>query len=155
MISIRNLIPADIPVIAAWLPDLPLMVRYGMSAERTRQNLSAALATGDLLLTADSGDLQACGLAWCMPRGMFGRSPYLRLLAVRAGLSGGGIGSALLQALEERLIGQHNWLFLLVTEDNVAAQRFYARHGYGQIGAISGYVLPEVVECLFAKRLTQ
>ncbi|MFQ3534468.1 MAG: GNAT family N-acetyltransferase [Aggregatilineales bacterium] len=154
MTIIRPMATTDVLVVAEWLPHLPLMQRYSMSAERTSQHLSGALARGDILLTADALGVQACGLAWCMPQGMFGRSPYLRLLAVKAGMTSGGIGSALLTVLEGMLVGQHAWLFLLVTEDNVPAQRFYLRHGYQQVGAISGYLLPAVVECLFTKRLT-
>lgn len=155
MTVVRALNAADIPIIATWLPQIPLMQRYGVSAEQIAKQLSSAHAENDLLLTADSLGVQACGLAWCIPRGMFGRSPYLRLLAVKEGMTDSGIGSALLEFLEELLAKQHSWLFLLVTASNVAAQRFYTRHGYQQIGAISGYVLPDVVECLFTKRLTQ
>ncbi len=155
MAAIRLLTLEDIPIIAAWLPEVPLMQRYGMTLERTLANLSAAHAADDLLLTADLPNEPACGLAWCLPHGMFGRSPYLRLLAVKNGVTGSGVGAALLSALEDRLATQHDWLFLLVTDSNTAAQRFYARHGYQQVGAVGGYVLPEVVEYLFAKQLSQ
>ena len=57
--------------------------------------------------------------------------------------------NALLKSLEEP---PPNALFLLVSDFNVDAQRFYQRHGYTQIGAIAGYVVPEVVELLFWKR---
>ncbi|MCE7948901.1 MAG: GNAT family N-acetyltransferase [Chloroflexi bacterium CFX4] len=155
MAVIRSLTLEDIPIIAAWLPEVSLMQRYGMTAERTRSRLTEAHAANDLLLTADLPNETACGLAWCLPHGMFGRSPYLRLLVVKNGITGGGVGAALLSALEDRLAVGHGWLFLLVTDSNTAAQRFYTRHGYRQVGAIGGYVLPGVVEYLFAKQLSQ
>lgn len=155
MAVIRSLALEDIPVIAAWLPAVPLMQRYGMTAERTHSRLREARAANDLLLTADLPNEPTCGLAWCLPHGMFGRSPYLRLLVVKNGITGSGVGAALLSALEDRLAVGHSWLFLLVTDSNTAAQRFYRRHGYAQVGAVSGYVLPEVVEYLFAKQLSQ
>jgi hypothetical protein len=43
-------------------------------------------------------------------------------------------------------------LFLLVSDFNHDAQRFYQRQGYQQIGAIPGYVLPDVSELIFRKR---
>jgi ribosomal protein S18 acetylase RimI-like enzyme len=88
-----------------------------------------------------------------IPRGAFGRSPYLRLIGVRADMAGSGIGARLLDAMEARAAEVADDLFLLVSDFNEGAQRFYRRQGYVQIGAIPGYVLPEVSELVFRKRL--
>ena len=155
-IAIRALRTDDIPTVALWVADMPLWQRYGLTTARARRLLSGGLAADDVLLVADvpAPEGTACGLAWCLPRGAFGRSPYLRLLGVRADFSGRGIGGALLEALEHRLAGAAGELFLLVSDFNVAAQAFYRRHGYTQIGAIADYVLPQVAELIFWKRLS-
>ncbi len=88
-----------------------------------------------------------------MPRGAFGRSPYLRLIGVRPDCTDLGIGAALLAAVEDQARAISNDVFLLVSDFNADAQRFYRRHGYEQIGAIPGYVLPDVTEFLMRKRL--
>ena len=61
------------------------------------------------------------------------------------------MGAALLQEVEARATSSD--LFLLVSHFNEGAQRFYRRMGYEQIGAIPGYVLPDVTELIFRKVL--
>lgn len=147
--NIRPLNAEDVTVVAAWVVTIPLWQRYGASADVLAQRLLMALDT-DLILTADTDD-QAVGLAWCVPKGGFGRSAYLRMLGVRPDQAGAGVGAALLSALEAT-VASHD-LFLLTSDFNVDAQRFYQRQGYEQIGAIPGYVLPDVTELIYRKRL--
>lgn len=147
--NIRPLNAEDVTVVAAWVVTIPLWQRYGASAEVLAQRLLMALDT-DLILTADTDD-QAVGLAWCVPQGGFGRSAYLKMLGVRPDQAGTGVGAALLSALEAT-VASHD-LFLLTSDFNVDAQRFYQRQGYEQIGAIPGYVLPDVTELIYRKRL--
>ena len=151
-IAIRSTTTADVPLLSAWLVKLPLMQRYGQTLERASTHFKIALERGDWLLTAD-GESPACGFAWVMPRGTFGRSPYLRLIGVRLEMEGRGIGARLLDAMERKAADIADDLFLLVSDFNVDAQRFYQRRGYEQIGALPDYVLPEVSELLFRKCL--
>jgi hypothetical protein len=44
-------------------------------------------------------------------------------------------------------------VFLLVTDSNSSAQRFYRRLGYTHIGAIPDYVVPGITELIFFKKL--
>lgn len=156
-VTVRPLHARDIPAVAGWIAATPLWQRYRFSAPQAEASLARALAQADILLVADverEGG-QACGLAWCLPAGAFGRSPYLRILGVRAGLTGLGIGAALLDRLEQVAAERASDLFLLVSDFNQAARRFYQRQGYRQVGAIPGYVLPDVTELIFWKRLRQ
>jgi ribosomal protein S18 acetylase RimI-like enzyme len=153
MITIRPMQPQDFEPVAAWIPLAPLWQRYGLTAERARDRLAQALAQGDILLAADLPDHPACGFAWVVPDGAFNRSAYLCLIGVHPNRSGAGIGSALLDGAEAAARVHSRELFLLVSDFNTAAQRFYRRHGYEQIGAIPGYVLPDVAELLFWKQL--
>lgn len=150
-VSVRPMTPQDAPLIAAWIEAVPLWQRYGLTAAVTRQRLEQALTDGDRLLTADCGAARACGVAWVVGRGAFGRSAYLRMIGVRPDSAGSGIGAALLAGAEAAAGDQ---LFLLVSDFNVDAQRFYQRHGYTQIGAVPGFVLPDVTELIMWKRLS-
>lgn len=150
---IRPLQAADIPVVAAWIAQTPLWQRYGITAATAHANLARGLARDDLLLVADTPDAAACGLAWCLHDGMFGRSPYLKQLGVQPGITGFGVGTALLDAAEAACRAAADALFLLVSDFNHAAQHFYQRQGYRQIGALDAYVLPDVAELLYWKRL--
>lgn len=152
MTSIRPLTASDIPTIADWIAAIPLWQRYDYSASRAAEGLEHALARNDLLLTADCDGASACGLVWCMPRGVFGRSMYLRLLGVREDFHGAGLGAGLLDAAEQAAARSHD-MILLVSDFNHGAQRFYERQGYRQVGALPGYVLPDVTELIYRKRL--
>lgn len=150
---IRAMTLDDAPLLAAWMVETPLWQRYQLTADRAVENFKAGLARGDWLFTADS-ELPACGFAWVLPGGAFGRSPYLRLIGVHPQMIGAGIGAKLLHTVEQRTLEIAQDLFLLVSDFNLEAQRFYQRQGYTQIGAIPGYVLPDVTELIFRKRLS-
>ena len=148
----------DIAVIAGWIARLPLWQRYQLTESRAERTLQAGLQAGDLLLVIDGmrddglSD-SACGLVWVIRRGAFGRSPYLRLLGVKDGHAGQGLGAALLAHAERIVYEDADHLFLLVSDFNTSAQRFYQRQGYCQVGALPGYVLPDVAELLYWKPL--
>jgi len=144
----------DIATIVNWLVLVPLWQRYHVSIATVQAQFEEGLRQQDIMLVSDSGsDARACGFTWCLPRGAFGLSAYLRLIGVRQDQAKLGIGSALLVQTERMAADRSRDLFLLVSDFNVDAQRFYRRHGYEQIGQISGYVLPDVAELIFRKKL--
>ncbi|MBX3080772.1 MAG: GNAT family N-acetyltransferase [Anaerolineae bacterium] len=151
-LTIRPMTSEDFAPLATWMVTVPLWQRYGLTAERAVINFAKAAEQGEVLVTAD-GDVPCCGFAWAIPKGAFGRSAYLRLIGVRPDYAGAGVGSRLLTYVEEAVLQYSSELFLLVSDFNHEAQRFYQRHGYTQVGAIDGYVLPDVVELLFWRRL--
>jgi len=152
---IRPMEPADIPVVVDWMLATPLWQRYRLTEAGTRAGFERALAGGDLLLVADLDEPagRACGLAWCLRQGMFGRSAYLRILGVRGEFAGRGLGAVLLDRAEASLDEATDALFLLVSDFNADARRFYERQGYVRVGALPAYVLPDVTELLYWKRL--
>lgn len=150
--SIRPMIPSDFPLLAAWMVETPLWQRYHLTTAKAILQFEEGLERGDWLITAD-GKSPACGFGWGIPRGTFGRSPYLRLIGVRPDLTGSGLGALLLGEIERRAAEVASDLFLLVSDFNEGAQRFYKKHGFEAIGAIPGYVLPDVTELIFRKTL--
>ena len=149
--KIRLMQPNDVAVIAHWMVELPLWQRYGVTEAAASAQFNEALERGsDLLLVAEvQADVR--GFAQCLRGGAFGRSDYLRLIGVRSDCVGQGIGAALLTEVEAQT--RSHDLFLLTSDFNEGAQRFYRRMGYEQIGAIPGYVVPDVTELIFRKRL--
>ena len=150
----RSMTMEDIPLVVEWMVSIPLWQRYQVSAPAAHTRFEQGLQQGDILLVSDwGGENRAVGFTWCLPEGAFGLSAYIRLIGVRPDHAGHGIGAALL-AETEQLAGEFaKDMFLLVSDFNVDAQRFYQRHGYTQVGAIPGYVLPDVTELVFRKRL--
>jgi len=151
-VTIRPLQPGEGERLAEALARLPLLQRYGRDAAALTGDLGAALARGDrLLVAAEGADLR--GVAWFLPAGTFGLGGYLRLIAVAPGSQGAGVGAALLAAFEAEAAAASRHAFLLVSDFNEGAQRFYERHGYARCGALPGLVLPDVAEIVYWKRL--
>lgn len=142
----------DIAPLSQWMVTIPLWQRYNLTIERAALQFRTALDRNDVLLVLDEPE-RNCGFAWVMPDAAFGRSAYLRLFGVHPNYANRGLGATLLQAVEQRVSGFSKDLFLLAADFNTAAQNFYRKQGYEQIGSISGYVLPEVSEYIFRKRL--
>jgi ribosomal protein S18 acetylase RimI-like enzyme len=150
--TIRPLAHADVGGLAAGLARLPLMQRYGRDAAALARDLDAALARGDGLHVSDAG-AGPTGVAWFDPAGAFGVGGYLRLIAVVPGAERRGIGAALLAAFEHATASRCRHAFLLVSDFNADAQRFYDRQGYRRIGVLPALVRPDVDEWLYWKRL--
>jgi len=126
--------------------------RYRYLPDRAAADLRRAIEAGDLVL-GTIGD-QLLGVAWVMPTAGFGRAPYLKLLAVSPAAQAAGIGGQLLEATLEhfRARGATRY-FLLVSDFNEGAQRFYQRHGFVQVGALPDFVLPGVSELVYLRPL--
>ena len=150
--TIRPLQPGEVAALAGDLARLPLLRTYGRGAAALAADLGAALARGDRLLAAAEGSAVR-GLAWFLPGGTFALGGYLKLIAVAPGSEGKGVGAALLAAFEAEVAASSRHAFLLVSDFNEGAQRFYERHGYARCGALPGLVLPGVAELVYWKRL--
>jgi ribosomal protein S18 acetylase RimI-like enzyme len=151
-VKIRPLTPAEIPALATELASLSLMVRYGRDAAALGRALEAALRRGESLVVAEE-DGALHGLAWFLPSGTLALGGYLRLIAVVPGGAGRGTGLALLRAFEAETARHAPHAFLLVSDFNEGAIRFYEREGYARVGPLPGLVLPDVAELLYWKRL--
>lgn len=149
--SIRPLTLADVAPLSTALAALPLLQRYGRTAEALACDLESRATRSESVLVLDDGQVR--GLAWFTTEGTLGGGGYLRLLAVAAPTQRRGVGAQLLGAFEAAVAAQSRHAFLLVSDFNAGAQRFYERHGYGQIGTIPAKVLPDVDELIYWKRL--
>ena len=152
--TVRELTDADLHPLCARVAPLPLLARYGHTADRLVDTLRAGLASGDRILVYDAGH-GAEGLAWHAVNGTLGVGGYLRLIAVAPWAHNTGAGTTLLNAFEASVRTHARHAFLLVSDFNQDARRFYLRHGYQHIGALPELVLPGVAELIFWKRLAQ
>lgn len=156
--ELRPAVATDVPALAEGLAALPLLQRYGRGAAHLERDLTAALGRGDGLLVAVAPGAPAevarpLGLAWFTHQGTLGLGGYLRLMAVLPGAQARGVGAALLGAFEAEVAARSAHGFLLCSDFNAPAQRFYERHGWQRCGALPGLVLPEVAELIYWKRL--
>jgi len=77
------------------------------------------------------------------------------LIGVQGDARGAGVGRALMAQAEGALFARSADVFLLVSDFNEAAQAFYQRLGYEQVGIIPGYIVQGVAELVFCKRKRQ
>ncbi|MCI0714093.1 MAG: GNAT family N-acetyltransferase [Chloroflexi bacterium] len=152
MVKVRPMLMSDLDVVAEWLTEIPLWQRYNLTRSKAQATFEKAFRQQAVLLVADTSSEHACAVAWCIPDGAFGRSAYLRMLGVRTTQSGQGIGSVLMQEVEHIASQSSEELFLLVSDFNTGAQRFYQRRGFQHIGVIPRYILPDVDENIYWKR---
>jgi GNAT superfamily N-acetyltransferase len=145
---VRPLHGRDVLACAQLVAEAPLWKRYGYGADRCAADLTAALDAGKDALFCLELAAEPVGVAWVLPRGTFGRSPYLKLIAVAERHRGRGLGASLLAAAENVGDGE---LTLLVSDFNGEAQRFYLEHGYREVGALEAFVLPGVTERILRK----
>jgi ribosomal protein S18 acetylase RimI-like enzyme len=150
-VSVRRAVSSELPLLAKALAPLPLFTRYRLSEEALRARWEAALAADEPLLIAAEGE-ELLGLCSFLPQGAFAMGAYLRTLAVVPGAQGRGVGARLLEGFEQACQASRGGCFLLVSDFNAGAQRFYARHGYNEVGRLSGLVVPDVTELVYWKR---
>lgn len=148
--AVRPARAEDFPPLSRELAALPLFQRYGSTPEQFESSWGKALEAGEGLWVAERGGVPE-GLCWFLQRGAFGRGAYLRTLALSQRAQGGGVGQALLDVYERETASAPGGWFLLVSDFNGGAQRFYARSGYHQVGRLDGFVVPDVAELLFWK----
>jgi ribosomal protein S18 acetylase RimI-like enzyme len=149
--NIRPLLPDAIPALARLMAGDPLWQRYGVTEAGAARRLADGLAAGATIAVAELEGAPA-GFIWYVERGAFNRSGYIMLIGVEPWVRGRGVGRALMEHAETVLFAGAHDVFLLVSDFNVAAQAFYRRLGYQQVGAIPGYVVDGVTELVFWKR---
>jgi GNAT superfamily N-acetyltransferase len=145
-------VPTDVDALAAAISALPLMQRYGRDQAALAADFRAAYERGESLFVWDPGQ-GAEGVLWFFPTGTFAMGGYLRLIAMAPGSSSQGAGAKLLAEFEAQVSASSRHAFLLVSDFNVDAHRFYEKHGYTKVGALPKLVRPDVDELVYWKRL--
>jgi ribosomal protein S18 acetylase RimI-like enzyme len=149
-LTIRPLAPADIADIARWVAATPLWQRYNVTETSFAERLANGLANGATIFVATRAN-DVLGFVWLVARGAFNRSAYIQLIGIRPDARASGVGRALMEFAEAHAPSRD--LFLLVSDFNTAAQKFYARLGYVQVGKLDDYVVQGISELLMWKTL--
>jgi ribosomal protein S18 acetylase RimI-like enzyme len=155
LLTIRSITLSDIRALSQLMAATPLWQRHGVTEASAARRLQTGLeggATIDVAEIESKAGRVVVGFVWYATRGIFLRSGYISLIGVYEELRGRGIGEALMQQAEQQMFAEVNEVFLLVSDFNQAAQRFYQRIGYVQVGAIPDYLTPGVTELLLMKR---
>jgi ribosomal protein S18 acetylase RimI-like enzyme len=152
MTIIRPMQVTDIQSCAEFMAQSSFFSTYGVMEKQVISWLHKAMVNPNSDLEVALVEGVVVGFSWILTKGAFGRSPYLRLLAVNDNFHRQGIGKQLMLSLENKYKMKRD-LFLLVTETNHKARSFYERLGYQYIGVLENYVKKNVNECLYRKVL--
>ena len=148
---VRKMQFEDIEACARLMAESPLWQRYGVSEASAARRFEGGLAQQEQIAVAEV-DAKAAGFIWYSARGAFNLSGYVMLIGVAAEQRSRGVGRALMDHAEGALFRETQDIFLLVSDFNEDAQRFYQRLGYRPVGAIPDYILPGVAELIYHKR---
>jgi ribosomal protein S18 acetylase RimI-like enzyme len=152
-VTVRDARVDELDALAAEVVAQPLLQRYQATAAGLARQLAEAHARGDGLILVEEGG-RARGLAWFLPTGTFAAGGYLRLIALVPGVERRGLGARLLDEVERRVAAHSRWLFLLVSDWNQEARRFYAARGYREVGRLPAFVRADTDEIVTCKRLS-
>ncbi len=148
------MISADVAGCAKWIAETPLWQRYHVTEPSMGERLRKGLEGGASIFVAERAG-EAVGFIWLVERGAFARSDYVQLIGVRPGQRRRKVGRALMEFAEAKAFAEGRDVFLLVSDFNTDAQRFYQRLGYRQVGKLDDYVVPGVSELIYRKMETR
>ncbi len=154
---VRPMQPEDAIICAQWMAETPLWQRYGVTQTSAQLRFELALQHQATIAVAEReepgvGFKPILGFVWYAVRGAFERSGYIPLIGVAPGRYNQGVGAALMDYAEGQVYQQVGELFLLVSDFNKPAQRFYQRRGFIQVGVLPDYILPGISELIYYKR---
>jgi ribosomal protein S18 acetylase RimI-like enzyme len=152
---IRDMISEDIPELAGLMATTSTWIRYGTTLESASNTLQSLLEQAknpdacECIVAENDGE--AVGFIVLQHGAMFGMSSYVKLVGVRQDTRGQGCGSMLMEAAEHSALSRGPNVFLLTSDFNQQAIRFYENLGYQRVGAIKDYVVSGIDEILYRK----
>ncbi len=147
--TIRRMIKSDVDEVARIVAETGLWQRYGLDFEKARSRFFKGLENGAEIFVAElNGEI--AGFLWFVQNGAFDRSGYVELIGVKKKFRNRGIGRRLMEFAETRNVDS---IFLLVSDFNTEAQKFYRGLGYIKVGEIKDYVVQGITEFIFYKKV--
>lgn len=146
-IHFRDATPSEREWAATVMASSDPWLRLGRTIEACR----AVLGNPRVEVTVAVSDGTPSGFA-IVDRQGFAGAPYLKIIAVDGKGRGSGVGSALLERIEETYGRPARNLFLCVSSFNTRAQALYERRGFVRIGQIDDYLVDGEHEILMRKR---
>ena len=155
--SIRPIGPADTPSLVALSGSSGLfkMEELGAIQGMLDDYHATKGGSGHQILTYDEGGT-LLGIAYFAPKDFTDRVWELMMIAVDAPRHRQGIGSQMLQAVEDAVRAVNGRLLLIETSDKSSFERtrqFYRKHGYSEVARIPDYFMDGDGKASFIKRM--
>lgn len=119
---------------------------------RTLEGCRRVCHNPESVVSVAVADGRRAGFTILQPRGVIG-SPYLATIAVAPDYRGRGVGTRLIQQVEDTCRRGARHLFLCVSSFNPRAKALYERLGFRQVGELPDYLIDGASEFLMHKRL--
>jgi ribosomal protein S18 acetylase RimI-like enzyme len=123
---------------------------YSHTAEELTSFMTQGFGKGEIFVALDETN-KCLGYIWITMNGAFYGFPYCMSLAVKKDFRGRGIGTALLKYYDKIGFENSTRLFILVSDFNYRAKKFYERAGYKQVGQIPDFFKDGVSEFILVK----
>jgi ribosomal-protein-alanine N-acetyltransferase len=146
-VSITPISHEDLDAAADAIASGEIFQQYGFDQEVARETLRNA--HGKVVVARLDGAVVGVAIYWT--DGLMPAPAYLRILAVKEGVRGKGVGRALLRYIEGEAFQRGPNLFLCCTRTNVLARRFYEREGYQVVGELPDFIQQGIHEVLYRK----
>lgn len=150
-VSIQKMKISDVEKCSKIICESILGQKYGYKDEKIKNMMIDLIEKEENIYTAIV-DEDVVGLVWYDLKGAFSISPYLRLIIVDKKSKGMKVGTSLIDFYEEQCRKTNKQYFLLVSDFNVEAIKFYEKRGYEKIGLIPSFVKKEINEIIMIKR---
>jgi len=112
--------------------------------------LEELISKKQVYITKNKND-NCIGFMGVINKGCFGKFPYLSILAVKKRYRNKGIGEALVNKFEDIGFKKADRVFILVSDFNKQAQKFYRKLGYKKVGNIPDLFKNGISENLLVK----
>jgi ribosomal protein S18 acetylase RimI-like enzyme len=123
---------------------------YFPSAEKAQAFLKEGVTKGEIFVAVDKHD-NCLGYIWFTVDGTFYKFPYVLNIAIKKDVRRRGVGKKLLVFFENEGFKKASRLFLLVSDFNIEAKKFYQEMGYQEVGLIPDLIKEGVGEYLMMK----
>jgi len=144
-LSIRPIATADIELCARMMERSEPWITLGRGYESGLAMLNDASRERHAAVLGD----QVAGFVVLLMQGAL--VGYLQTICVAPERRGSGVGRALMDYAEDLVFARYANLFLMVSDFNAPAQRFYAQLGYEQVGVLRDYLVAGRSEILMRK----
>ncbi len=146
-IEISPITDEDLDAAAEAIASGDIFQQYGL--DRTTARDLIRRTPGATVVARLNGEVVGVAIFWT--DGTMPTPAYLRLLAVKDGFRGQGVGRALLRYVEGEAFRRGPNLFLCCTRTNQRARRFYEREGYRVVGQLPNFIQAGLDEVLYQK----
>jgi ribosomal protein S18 acetylase RimI-like enzyme len=149
-VGIRPFREEDIAICAELMATSTPWDRYGVTQSSAEAMFRGPRGHGARIRVATLNG-RTVGFIWFSIRGAFYYGGYIHLVGVVSAFRRRGVGQALMATAEREVFAKSRSLFLLVSDFNHAAHRFYESRGYKKVGELPDYVVDGITEYIYHK----